>query len=78
LGEGKTHHQNSFLLTPKTLSDYNTISVAAEKALKRFGDTIAIGVSKSPSYPTVGENPRSRRARVQKVSVAIHAKIMAN
>jgi DNA ligase (NAD+) len=62
------------LLTQNTLSDYNKTSVAAEEVITRLGDTIASGVSKSPTYPIVGENPRSKLAKAQRVGVAIHSK----
>ncbi len=52
-------------LTTMTRSD-------AEEELKRFGGTIASGVSKSLSHLIVGEDPGSKLAKAQKAGVPIH------
>jgi NAD-dependent DNA ligase len=65
-------------LTQNTLSDYNKTSGAVEGAITRPGGTIASSVSKNLNYPIVGENPRSKLAKAQKVGIAIHNKTMAD
>ncbi len=59
----------TFLLTGRLTTMTRS---SAEEELKRFGGTIASGVSKSLSHLIVGEDPGSKLAKAQKAGVPIH------